>query len=210
VQQKLAQAGRSLNQDQGPDRQAALERLRALVRNLKADQRRLAEAANRDPGQSGSAGNRGDQAPQNPAAGSAQGQAGTGTGEAVGPYGGYDRGYGIDPSRIRQQVMDRMGEISALRDQFAGIDDLANDVEAILAALSETQHDGINGTELETLRMRQASVLARLQDLEFALRESAQQEPERFIARQSVVLTPHYQTLVDHYYRKLSEQAAPQ
>jgi hypothetical protein len=52
-------------------------------------------------------------------------------------------------------------------------------------------------------------VLARLQDLEFALRESAQKEPERFIARQSVVLTPHYQTLVDHYYRKLSEQAAP-
>jgi hypothetical protein len=206
VQQKLAQAGRSLRQDEGPDRQAALERLRALVRNLKADQQRLAEAANRGTRQPTTAGNKGDQASQDPAKGSAQGQAGTGGG--VGPYGGYDRGYSIDPSTIRRQMTERMGEISALRDQFAGIGDLANDVEAVLAALNETRFDGIDGTELETLRIRQARLLARLQNLELALRESAQEEPARFIARQSIVLTPRYQTLVDHYYRKLSEKAA--
>ena len=208
VQRKLAQAGRILQQDEGPDRLAALERLRALVRGLKADQQRLAEAAKRggaSGAEKGAQAAGGKQPSQSRGADGASAQ--SGSGGSTGPYAGYDRGYSIDPSTIRQQVGARMRDISSLHGDFDAIGDLADDVQAVLAALNESRVDGAGGIDLETLRMRQAELLARLQNLELALRESPETKPDSLIARHSAELAPRYQSLVEQYYRRLSEEA---
>lgn len=206
VRQRLARAGeRSEDARAGEDKGMALERLRAMVRNLKADQRRLADTANRGlaPDEDGT--NRGE-----------TGQAGGGTGDGTaqggryggGPVGsgyGYDGGYDVDFSGMRRQIRERMAEVSALEDAFGGLDDIAEDVEAVITALNALGAEA--GAEaLQALRLRQAELLARLQEAEAGLRDGREAERQSLTVRPPVTVAPRYQSQVERYYRNLSEE----
>lgn len=207
IEEQLVQAGRTLQQQtEGVERQAALQRLRALVRNLKADQQRLAEAARRGSAADADLATNGRQA--SPSTGTSGMTNGSAKGGPAGPMGGYDRGYSIDASIIRQQTGERMREISTLKGDFTDIGEVAQDVEAVLQALNTSEINGSGTVDLQTLQVRQAQLLARLQRLEVALRESPENNSDGLIARRSAELSPRYQPLVDEYYRRLSEEVS--
>lgn len=209
----------------------SLEQLRAMVRGLKADQQRLADAATggaprpgqqrggNEPGPGGSEGQSGRQGGANQPGGAANGggggaTAGGGIGGPVGGYeGGYDGsyygGYDLDWSDLRQQTLERMRQLDALRDAYPDIGDarnIARNVEAVISSLDRLGEEA-TAEELRALREHHADLFAQIQRLEARLRNAPEQEqPEALTARQRVDIAPRYQDPVERYYRNLSEQ----
>ncbi|WP_435104087.1 DUF4175 family protein [Arhodomonas sp. AD133] len=207
VRQRLVRADTTARGDgqAGLSEAERLERLRALVRGLKADEQRLADAERQ-----GAASSSGEQSTGTPPASGAEGAAtaGTGTGTTssstgtgpVGSAGGYDSSYrlGEFTARMRQ----RLGELGELADSFQGAGDVARDISALVEAL---QGETVPA-DLQALQRQHTALLARLQDIEYRLRENAGGHARAVAVRESTDVPPRYQAAVNRYYRSLSEE----
>ncbi len=198
VHQRLAQAE---NTARGGDRAGLgdaerLERLQALVRGLKADERRLAEAQRQSPASSsGGAGE-----PTAPESGTtAASGADGGSAAPAGPAGGYGRSYRL--GELIDRMGRRLGELGDLADAFEATGDVARDISALV----ETLQGETAPADLAALERQHAALLEKLQAIEYRLRRGTTTDPQAVAVREPVDVPTRYQEAVDRYFRSLSE-----
>jgi hypothetical protein len=191
----------------------AAERLRDVLRSMRADGRpgegRARARGGSDDGTPGGRLGGNDRARAGTAIGS---RAGGGPIDGTAPPVGWSSGAGAradlpapDVERLREGFAATARELEVLREELVSAGHEARDIEAVLRALAALG-EAAGDLDAATLERRHEALIAALQDAERSLRAGLDEdESQALLAADEPRVAAHQRALVDEYYRRLSE-----
>lgn len=191
VRDKIGTA-RAIAAESGQTRERSLEALRTLVRSQGVVQQSLRTEA------------RGQRGPQS---GTAQGSTDRGGIATDGSADWGHHGSWNDPQMadVRRSFVEGARQLDSLRQNINTVRRDSGDIEAVIEGLRALAESSAG---VEDLAAHHAQLLAALKEIEWQLRnEDSGGEDVKLVATERVEPGASYRTLVDEYYRRLSEEA---
>lgn len=137
-----------------------------------------------------------------------------GGGWVQGPSLGIDRVDGVrapgasDTLGVRDitaQMLERLRGLRALNDDLDDLRALAGSVDGVIDAIESLDGEGAD-RRLQQLAAEHEALLSELKRLEAALRADQPRSGQTTLARTRAEVESRYQSMVERYYRSLSEQ----